>query len=104
MEEDPALARVLQTTEILIATPGISDVLSNDRDFQTFRAFPIELLLLEEFKKAMKLEGTLVKRDDAFVHISTKGRPISVPRAIIREVRLAPSKFEDADHEMKKLR
>lgn len=52
----------------------------------------------------MKLEGTMIKRDEAFVHISTKGRPVIVPRAIIREVRLAPSKFEEADHEMKKLR
>jgi ribosome maturation factor RimP len=95
---------VVNRYEIMLATPGISDVLRADRDFETFRGFPVTVTLSEEYKKKKAHEGTLVGRDEESVKISIKGRNMSIPRALVKEVRLPKSKIEPTDSEMRKLK
>jgi ribosome maturation factor RimP len=89
--------------ELLVASPGVRDELHSDRDFISFRGFPVTIITTEEYKKKVEFKGTLIERDEEFVRISTKGRVTKIPRAICRSVSLPKSKVESTDLEMKKL-
>ena len=95
---------VVTRYEIIIASPGIGEVLRFDRDFISFKGFTVSVTTTEIFKKKTVFEGTLVERTDDYVSISQKGRLIKVPRTIIAEVRLPKPKYESTDTEMRKLR
>ncbi len=90
--------------ELIISSPGVRDELHSDRDYTTFRGFPVVVLTTEEFKKKKELLGTLVGRDEDHVRISIKGRVVKIPRGICLKVALPPAKFESTDYEMRKLR
>lgn len=87
-----------------MATPGIGDVLVYDRDFRSFRGFPVLVSLHEEFRKNIEYTGTLVERTLEHVRISIKGRGLSIPRELVKQVVLPPPQYEPADEEMRKLR
>jgi ribosome maturation factor RimP len=95
---------VVTRNEILVASPGIGDVLRTDRDYVSFKGFNVAITTKEVFKKKTLFEGTLVERTDECVFISQKGRPIRIPRELIAEVRLPKPKYESTDSEMRKLR
>lgn len=103
-EKREADLAVVTRNEIIVASPGIGDVLRSDRDFMTFKGFTVSVTTTEVFKKKTTFEGTLVERTDDCVSISQKGRMIRIPRAIIAEARLPRSKYESTDTEMRKLR
>ena len=90
--------------ELAIASPGIGSVLRSRRDFETFRGFPVVVLVKEEYKKKRQFEGTLLERDDDDVLISLKGRIVKIPRALVDSVSLPKAKYESTDTEMRKLR
>ena len=95
---------VVTRNEILVASPGIGEVLRTDRDFVSFKGFTVAVTTKELFKKKTLFEGTLVERTDECVFISQKGRPIRIPRDVVAEVRLPKPKYESTDSEMRKLR
>ena len=95
---------VVTRYEIIVASPGIGEVLRSDRDFVSFKGFTVSVTTTEIFKKKTAFEGTLVERTEDYVSISQKGRLIKVPRTIIAEVRLPKPKYESTDTEMRKLR
>jgi hypothetical protein len=95
---------VVTRNEILVASPGIGDVLRTDRDYVSFKGFNVAVTTKEVFKKKTLFEGTLVERTEECVFISQKGRPIRIPRDLIAEVRLPKPKYESTDSEMRKLR
>ena len=95
---------VVARYEICVASPGIGQFLRSDRDFVTFRGFPIAVQMKEEYKKKVSFEGTLVERDEVHVLLSLKGRIVKLPRNLIDIVSLPKSKFESTDSEMRKLR
>ena len=90
--------------ELIISSPGVRDELHSDRDYISFRGFPVVVLTTEEFKKKTEFQGTLVDRDQDSVRISIKGRIIKIPRNICQRVALPSAKFESTDYEMRKLR
>jgi ribosome maturation factor RimP len=89
--------------ELVVASPGVRDKLHSDRDYVSFRGFPVTVITTEEYKKKIEFKGTLIERDEEFVRISTKGRVTKIPRAICESVSLPKSKVESTDLEMKKL-
>ena len=95
---------VVTRYEIIVASPGIGEVLRSDRDFVSFKGFTVSVSTTEIFKKKTAFEGTLVERTEEYVSISQKGRLIKVPRNVIAEVRLPKPKYESTDTEMRKLR
>ena len=80
-----------------VASPGLSSVLSTDRDFNSFKGFPVTVTTSEPVKSKTKWEGTLVGRDEESVTINLKGRAQKLPRALVIEVSLPNAKREPGD-------
>ena len=86
-----AINEALDSSQILtenyvleVSSPGIGDQLINDRDFNTFKGFPIEVT----FKNESKRSGLLHQRSSEHVQLNIKGKISSIPRKEIIEVRL----------------
>ena len=95
---------VVTKFEIIVASPGIGEILRTDQDFVSFKGFMVAVSTTEIYKKKTIFEGTLVQRTADDVCISLKGRIIKVPRVLVNEVRLPKPKYEITDTEMRKLR
>ena len=71
-----------------ISSSGISELLLDDRDFETFKGFPVEV----NFKNKNNLEevriGLLHERSQDYLQINLKGRINRIPRDDVIRVRL----------------
>jgi ribosome maturation factor RimP len=72
-----------------VSSPGLSDILTTDRDFSSFKGFSITVQTLEAFKGQTQWQGRLVRRDEVAVHLNHRGRSIAIPRELIAEVQLS---------------
>ncbi len=72
-----------------VSSPGVSDVLTSDRDFAVFKGFPVEVQLSEPHKKKQTWQGSLVGRDEEKVSLNLKGRAIALPRSLVQSVQLS---------------
>jgi len=72
-----------------ISSPGLSKFLSSDRDFQTFKGFPITVKTTEAYKGKTEWAGKLMSRDEKAVYLNQKGRKVSLPRELITTVELS---------------
>ena len=71
-----------------ISSPGIGELLQSDRDFQTFRGFPVEVSFEDDQGKEQSLAGSLLERNVDHLEINIKGRVKRIVRSTIRSVRL----------------
>ncbi|WP_017327171.1 ribosome maturation factor RimP [Synechococcus sp. PCC 7336] len=71
-----------------ISSPGLSQYLSSDRDFEVFKGFSVAVTLSAPFKGQTEWTGRLQKRDPDWVWLSQKGRPVKLPRADAQQVKL----------------
>ena len=71
-----------------ISSPGIGDQLSSDRDFETFRGFPVEVHHRDKDDSEQRLEGLLLERDADTLQINIRGRIKRIPRDCVIGVRL----------------
>ena len=71
-----------------ISSPGIGDQLSSDRDFETFRGFPVEVNHRDKDDSEQRLEGLLLERDADTLQINIRGRIKRIPRDCVIDVRL----------------
>ncbi len=71
-----------------ISSPGIGETLSSDRDFQTFRGFPVEVVHRDRDDTEQRLEGLLLERDEDTLQINIRGRIKRLPRDHVLSVRL----------------
>jgi ribosome maturation factor RimP len=71
-----------------VSSPGVPDLLSSDRDFKSFRGFPVMVKTQEPYHGRSEWEGGLVGRDDTHVKLTQRGRAIAIPRALVSEVLL----------------
>jgi ribosome maturation factor RimP len=90
-----ALEAVLDESDIIpdayileVSSPGISRTLTTDREFISFKGFPVEVTTLEPYKGHTAWTGNLIKREEDTVHLSQKGRAITIPRSLIDRVQL----------------
>ena len=82
-------AQLLAEAYVLeISSPGIGETLSSDRDFQTFRGFPVEVVHHDGDDAEQRLEGLLLERDDDTLQINIRGRIKRLPRDRVLSVRL----------------
>ena len=93
-----ALEEQLEATNIIpdayvleISSPGISQSLTSDREFISFKGFPIIVKTSEPYKGQTQQRGKLVRRDETAVYLSQKGRQIIIPRELVTEVLLDES-------------
>jgi len=77
-----------------ISSPGISTLLTSDRDFSVFKGFVVEVKLTEAFKKRQVWVGQLLNRDDTHIHLSRKGKPTKLPRELVDTVQLSDQPIE----------
>jgi ribosome maturation factor RimP len=71
-----------------ISSPGISNQLTTDREFISFRGFPVIVETNTVFKKRTKWQGKLQGRDEESVYVNCKGKIVKIPRNIISQVEL----------------
>ena len=75
-----------------VSSPGLSEDLVSDRDFQSFRGFPVELHRQRQGRHDV-VHGTLMGRDETVVWLNRKGRITRIPRGDVLQVRLTTGEF-----------
>ena len=71
-----------------VSSPGISSVLTTDREFESFRGFPVIVETVSPFKNRQQWSGRLQGRDAESLYINQKGKIITIPRQLIAKVEI----------------
>jgi ribosome maturation factor RimP len=71
-----------------ISSPGIGEHLQSDRDFQTFRRYPVDVIQRDTEGTQHKHSGTLLERTENHIKISIHGRIKQIPRDCVVSVEL----------------
>ena len=79
---------IKQPFTLEISSEGIGEILTEDRDFQTFKGFPIEVTYQDLKKIEQQTNGLLLKRTDNDLQINQKGKTQRIPVEDIIQVRL----------------
>ncbi len=77
-----------------ISSPGISNLLTSDRDFTVFKGFAVEVILDPPYKGRTHWLGHLLGRDEKNVLLSLKGRRVKLPRSSVQQVSLSEAETE----------
>jgi ribosome maturation factor RimP len=90
-----ALEAVLDAAEVLpeayvleISSPGVSRNLESDREFISFKGFPISVTTVSPHAGSSAWSGTLIGRDEKAIRINLKGRIVGIPRDLVARVYL----------------
>ena len=78
-----SLAYVLE-----VSSPGIGEVLASDRDFTSFRGFPVEVQHHADGSAEQVRQGLLLGRDERMLLLNMRGRTVRIPREEVLCVRL----------------
>jgi ribosome maturation factor RimP len=82
-------AAVLPEAYVLeISSPGISRNLESDREFISFKGFPVSITTISPHAGSSDWSGTLIGRDEKAVRINLKGRIVAIPRDLVARVYL----------------
>jgi ribosome maturation factor RimP len=82
-------AAVLPEAYVLeISSPGISRNLESDREFISFKGFPVSVTTDQPHAGSSAWSGTLIGRDEKAVRINLKGRIVAIPRDLVVRVYL----------------
>jgi ribosome maturation factor RimP len=71
-----------------VSSPGVSDLLNSDRDFISFKGFPVRVVAREAINGKTEWQGNLIGRDAMAVQVSLKGRTVKIPREQVVQVML----------------
>ena len=71
-----------------VSSPGISSILTTDREFLSFKGFPIVVETLSPFKNRQEWSGRLQGRDEESLFINQKGKIMTIPRELISKVEI----------------
>lgn len=82
-------AGVIPTAYVLeISSPGISRLLTTDREFRSFKGFSVLVTASEAYAGQQEWAGQLIGRDETAIHLNQKGRTIAIPRQVVTRVQL----------------
>jgi len=62
-----------------ISSQGVSDELTSDRDFKTFKGFPVNVELNQKSTKIKSLNGLLYEKSKDYLAINIKGKIKKIP-------------------------
>lgn len=89
------LAEALEASGLLsmpyvleVSSPGIGEDLLSDRDFASFRGFPVEVMLRDADGTEVLRRGHLLGRDQQMVQLNARGRIVRLHRDAVLRVRL----------------
>jgi ribosome maturation factor RimP len=71
-----------------VSSPGISRQLTTDREFISFKGFPIIVSTSQPYDGQQEWIGQLIRRDEISVYLNQKGRIVEIPRTLINRVLL----------------
>jgi ribosome maturation factor RimP len=71
-----------------VSSPGLGEDLVSDRDFASFRGFPVEVRRREGSGAESTHGGLLLGRDASCVQLNVRGRTIRIPRDEVIRVHL----------------
>ena len=74
-----------------ISSEGVSEILTEENDFQIFKGFPIEVTYQDLKKIEQQTNGLLLKRSDNDLEINQKGKIQRIPVKDVFQVRLTTS-------------
>jgi ribosome maturation factor RimP len=82
-------AEVIPDTYVLeVSSPGISRQLTTDREFISFKGFPVIVSTSPPYEGQQKWTGQLIRRDETSVYLNQKGRAIAIPLTQVTKVQL----------------
>ena len=71
-----------------VSSPGISRQLTTDREYLSFKGFPVIVFTSQPNDGQQECIGQLIRRDEVSVYLNQKGRVIEIPRTLISRVEL----------------
>jgi len=71
-----------------VSSPGISRQLTTDREYLTFKGFPVIVSTSQPYDGQKEWIGQLIRRDEISVYLNQKGRVVEIPRTLISRVLL----------------
>jgi ribosome maturation factor RimP len=71
-----------------VSSPGVPHSLTTDREFTSFKGFPVEVTTTQPYNGHTVWLGQLIRRDDESIYLSRKGRAITIPRELVSTVQL----------------
>ena len=77
-----------QPFNLEISSEGVGDFLTEEKDFQVFKGFPIEVTYQDLKKIKQQTNGLLLKRTDNDLQINQKGKTQRIPVEDVIQVRL----------------
>jgi len=75
-----------------ISSQGVSDELTSERDFKTFKGFPVNVELNQENSKIKILNGLLYEKSKDYLAINIKGKIKKIPFNEVLKISLCTSK------------
>ena len=89
LEEKLDQTAVISGTYILeVSSPGISSILTTDREFLSFKGFPVIVETVSPYKNRQQWSGRLQGRDEESLFINQKGKIMTIPRKLIAKVEI----------------
>jgi ribosome maturation factor RimP len=89
------LGEVVDASELMpqayvleVSSPGIGEELLDDRDFHSFRGFPVAVRFRDGQGLETTREGLLLERDEQHLQLNLRGRISRIPRPDVISVRL----------------
>lgn len=91
-----ALEAVLDEVDLIpsayvleVSSPGISRILTSDREFLAFKGFAVVVSLSEPYEGKQEWVGQLIGRNDEALYLNRKGRTLTLPRQLVYRVQLS---------------
>jgi len=82
-------AEIIPDTYVLeVSSPGISCQLITDREFITFKGFPVIVWTSPPYDGQQEWTGQLIRRDETTVYLNQKGRVVEIPRSLVTKVQM----------------
>ena len=75
-----------------ISSQGVSDELTSERDFKTFKGFPVNVELNQKNSKIQFLSGLLYKKSKDYLAINIKGKIKKIPFDEVLKINLCTLK------------
>ena len=75
-----------------ISSQGVSDELTSDRDFKTFKGFPVNVELNQKNSKIKFLNGLLYEKSKDYLAINIKGKIKKIPFDEVQKISLCTLK------------
>lgn len=89
LEASLDVAEIIPDAYVLeVSSPGISRQMITDRDFISFKGFPVVISTSPPYAGQQEWIGQLIRRDETTVYLNRKGRVIEIPRSLVTRVQL----------------